>query len=276
MIMSESFKSEDFVVHREHGCDLSKFPTHEKSLQSLSAEQSHELLAQLGEKIEKLQNVLHSAKQKGLLLVLQGMDTAGKDGVIRRVFSHVSPLGVRAEAFGAPSSQEQAHDYLWRVHSKVPARGEMVIFNRSHYEDVLVTRVRGWIDQAVCERRYEHIRHFEQMLHDEGIVVLKCFLHISKEEQKQRLQARLEDVHKQWKLQPSDFEDRKLWPHFVKAYENAMNATSTEHAPWHVIPADNKHHRDIVVAHLIVKALEGMKLKYPEATFDLAKVKLTD
>jgi PPK2 family polyphosphate:nucleotide phosphotransferase len=274
--MTEHFKTEDFVVRNGHALDLASVPTTLKSLQSLGTDEAHTWLAQLGDQLDKLQNVLHSGKQKGVLLVLQGMDTAGKDGVIRRVFGHVSPLGVRAEAFGAPTSLEQAHDFLWRVHAKAPAHGEMVIFNRSHYEDVLVTRVRGWIDQATCERRYQDIGHFESMLHHEGIVVLKCFLHISKAEQKTRLQARLDDEHKQWKLQPLDFEDRQLWPQFVQAYERALSATSSEHAPWHIIPADNKHHRDIIVAHLLVKTLEGLKLKYPQPTFDLSKVKLGD
>jgi PPK2 family polyphosphate:nucleotide phosphotransferase len=255
---------------------LSDCPTHIKAWHDVDTQQAQQTLAELGERLNKLQNVLHSAHQKGLLLVLQGMDTSGKDGTIRRVFSHVSPLGVRAEAFSAPSAFEQSHDYLWRVHAKVPARGEMVIFNRSHYEDVLVTRVRGWIDEAKCEQRYEHIRHFEQMLSDEGIVILKCFLHISKQEQKQRLQARLNDEHKQWKLQASDFDDRQRWDDFVKAYESALSATSTSHAPWHIIAADNKHHRDIQVAQLLVNALEAMKLRYPAPSFDLRSVQLID
>jgi PPK2 family polyphosphate:nucleotide phosphotransferase len=231
-------------------------------------------LNKLGDKLNKLQSTLHAGKSKGLLLVFQGMDTAGKDGVIRSVFTHISPLGVRAEAFGAPSELEKNHDFLWRIHQKAPARGEMAIFNRSHYEDVLVTRVRGWIDKKKCEERYAHIQHFESLLHDEGITVLKCYLHISKAEQKKRLQARLDDPHKHWKLQPSDFEDRQLWPKFIDAYEDAMAATSTPQAPWYVVPADSKPYRDLFVAELLVQTLENMKLEMPQPLFDLSKVQL--
>jgi len=228
----------------------------------------------LSDKLNKLQATLHASRSRGLLLVLQGMDTAGKDGTIRHVFSHVSPLGVRAVAFGAPTSNELSHDFLWRVHDKAPALGELVIFNRSHYEDVLVTRVRGLIDKATCEKRYRHIEHFESLLHDSGTVVLKCYLHISKHEQKKRLQARLDDPHKQWKLQPSDFADRKLWPQFMTAYEEALAATSTTNAPWYVVPADSKPHRDLFIAALLVQTLEKLDLKMPKPTFSLRDVRL--
>ena len=240
-----------------------------------SGSQLEEQLVELGEKLNKLQSTLHAAKTRGLLVVFQGMDTAGKDGVIRSVFTHISPLGVRAEAFGVPTELETRHDFLWRIHAKAPARGEMVIFNRSHYEDVLVTRVRGWIDEKTCQKRYDNILHFESLLQDAGISVLKCYLHISKSEQKKRLQARLDDPRKHWKLQPSDFDDRALWPQFTQAYEAALSATSTPESPWYVVPADNKSYRDIFVAGLIVQTLENMKLKTPKSTFDLSKVKLT-
>jgi PPK2 family polyphosphate:nucleotide phosphotransferase len=183
-------------------------------------------------------------------------------------------LGVRAEAFGAPSEEEKRHDFLWRIHQKIPALGEMTVFNRSHYEDVLVTRVRGWIDKTTCAQRFEHIRHFEAMLHDSGVTVLKCYLHISKSEQKKRLQARLDDPSKQWKLQASDFEDRKLWADYMAAYQDAMSATSTPLAPWYVIPADHKPYRDLVLAELLVQTLEGMALAAPEPQFDLSTAKL--
>jgi PPK2 family polyphosphate:nucleotide phosphotransferase len=231
-------------------------------------------LSKLGEKLNKLQATLHAGKSKGLLVVFQGMDTAGKDGVIRSVFTHVSPLGVHAEAFGAPSDLEKSHDFLWRIHQKTPAHGEMVIFNRSHYEDVLVTRVRGWVSKSICEKRYEDINNFESMLHQEGITTVKCYLHISKAEQKKRLQARLDDPHKHWKLQPSDFEDRQLWPKFAEAYEDALSATSTTESPWYVVPADSKPYRDLFVAGLLVQTLENMKLEMPKPQFDLSKVKL--
>ena len=232
-------------------------------------------MQKLGEKLGQLQSLLHAGKTRGLLLVLQGMDTAGKDGAIRRVFSHVSPLGVRAEAFGAPTEQELEHDFLWRIHQKTPALGEIVVFNRSHYEDVLVTRVRGWIDREVCERRYDHIRSFEQLLADQGIKIIKCFLNISKDEQKKRLKERMQDPHKQWKLQPSDFEDRKLWDHFEHAYQDAIRETSTNESPWYIIPADSKHYRDLFLTQLLIHTLEQMQLQVPKSKFDLSTVSLT-
>ena len=231
-------------------------------------------LKALFDRLNQLQTMLYASKSRGFLLVLQGMDTSGKDGVIRHVFTHISPLGVRAQAFAAPSEEESRHDFLWRIHSKLPARGEMVIFNRSHYEDVLVPQVRGWLKPAMVEKRLAHIRHFEAMLHDEGITVLKCYLHISKGEQKKRLQARLDDPDKQWKLQASDFEDRKLWPRFMKAYQQTLSATSTPSAPWYVVPADDKSERNLFLAELLVATLENMNLKMPAASVKLGNFKL--
>ncbi len=264
-----------WYVSAKSKCRLSEFDTEPPAKGQPSDRDLEDHLVDMGEKLDKLQSTLHAAKSKGLLVVFQGMDTAGKDGVIRSVFTHVSPLGVRAEAFGVPTELESRHDFLWRIHAKAPARGEIVIFNRSHYEDVLVTRVRGWIDEETCQQRYEDILHFESLLHNAGITVLKCYLHISKSEQKKRLQARLDDPRKHWKLQPSDFEDRELWPQFTQAYEAALSATSTPESPWYVVPADNKTYRDGFVAGLLVRTLENMKLKSPKPTFDLSKVKLT-
>jgi PPK2 family polyphosphate:nucleotide phosphotransferase len=263
-----------WYISPKRSCQLSDFDTEPPSRGLPSDSELDDHLVDMGEKLNKLQSTLHAAKSKGLLVVFQGMDTAGKDGVIRSVFSHVSPLGVRAEAFGVPTELESRHDFLWRIHAKAPALGEMVIFNRSHYEDVLVTRVRGLIDEETCQQRYNHILHFESLLQDAGITVLKCYLHISKSEQKKRLQARLDDPRKHWKLQASDFDDRALWPQFTQAYEAAMGATSTPESPWYVVPADNKSYRDSFVAGLIVQTLENMKLKTPKPTFDLSKVKL--
>lgn len=255
-------------------CRLSDFDTAPPSKGLSSDSKLDDQLVELGEKLNKLQSTLHAAKTQSLLVVFQGMDTAGKDGVIRSVFTHVSPLGVRAEAFGVPTELESHHDFLWRIHAKAPARGDMVIFNRSHYEDVLVTRVRDMIDEETCQKRYDNILHFESLLHDAGTTVLKCYLHISKSEQKKRLQARLDDPRKHWKLQPSDFDDRDLWPQFTQAYEDTLSATSTPESPWYVVPADSKPYRDSFVAGLIVQTLENMKLKTPKPTFDLSKVKL--
>ena len=252
--------------------DVPTAPPTEPKKSELEAVRSE--ISELSGRLNKLQLRLHSSTEHGVLLVLQGMDTSGKDGAIRHVFSNVSPLGVRAEPFSAPSEDEQRHDYLWRVHAKAPRRGELVVFNRSHYEDVLVTRVRGWISKAVCQRRYEHIRDFERMLSDEGITLIKCYLHISKQEQRQRLQARMDDPDKHWKLQASDFEDRRLWKNYIEAYEDTIAATSTDYAPWHVIPADSKLYRDYFLMTLLVETLDGLKLKPPAASFDLKSVKL--
>ena len=231
-------------------------------------------LKTLFERLNKMQNTLYAAKTHGVLLVLQGMDTAGKDGVIRHVFTHISPLGVRAQAFAAPSEEEKHHDFLWRIHSKLPAKGELVIFNRRHYEDVLVPQVRGWLRPAAIEKRLAHIRNFEAMLHDENITVLKCFLHISKADQKKRLQARMEDPQKQWKLQASDFEDRKLWPTFMRAYQQTLSATSTKESPWYIIPADDKSDRNRFLAELLVATVENMKLKMPSPSLKPGSFKL--
>lgn len=253
---------------------LADVPTGPPERSTESADELRAEIAGFSEHLSALQALLHASATRGVLLILQGMDTSGKDGAIRRVFSEVSPLGVRAEAFGAPSDEEKRHDYLWRVHAKVPKRGELAIFNRSHYEDVLVTRVRGWINRATWERRYAHIRHFERMLDDEGIRVIKCYLHISKQEQKKRLQARIDDPAKQWKLQPSDFDDRRHWEDFIAAYEEALVATSTDYAPWHVIPADSKLWRDRFLVELLVKELGGLNLSLPKPVFDIASLRL--
>jgi PPK2 family polyphosphate:nucleotide phosphotransferase len=253
---------------------LDKLPTLPEALMHLSAKECLTLTSELGERLNKQQNLMHACGARGLLVVLQGMDTAGKDGVIRHVFQHVSPLGVRAEAFGAPSEQEKKHDFLWRVHQKTPSRGEMVIFNRSHYEDVLVTRVRRWIDLDTCKKRYADIGHFEKMLHDEGIHVVKFFLNISNKEQRLRLQSRLDDPHKRWKLQPSDFEDRKLWPDYMRAYQDALTHTDSDACPWYVIPADSKPHRDVLIGQVLVQTLEAMKLTPPESAWDFSNIEL--
>ncbi len=260
-----------------HGsaCDLHDFSTQPEGALSLNEDEVRQQTQKLSARLNKLQTKLHAANSHAVLLVLQGMDTSGKDGVIRHVFANVSPLGVRAVPFSAPAEAELKHDFLWRIHGKVPARGELVIFNRSHYEDVLVTRVHKLIDKTTCSKRYEHISHFESLLHDGGTTVVKCYLHISKSEQKKRLQQRIDDPDKHWKLQPSDFSDRKLWPKFISAYEDTISATSTKNAPWYIVPADSKPHRDLFIATLLVQTLELMDLTMPKPNFSLDDVILT-
>jgi len=224
----------------------------------------------LAQEIGVLQQLLHATQRHRLLVVLQGMDTSGKDGTIRSVFSAVAPLGVRAVNFRAPSAEERARDYLWRIHQHVPRTGEIVLFNRSHYEDVLVVRVQGLISARECAQRYHHLREFERMLVETGTTLVKIFLHISKDEQRERLQARIDDPAKHWKLQPSDLEARRQWADYMEAYEDALRETSTPHAPWHVIPADSKTARNLIVATLLRDCMVGLPLKPPDTTTDLS------
>jgi PPK2 family polyphosphate:nucleotide phosphotransferase len=243
-----------------------------------SQERNDGRLEELTVEIDRLQDLLHANGTAGaphkLLLVLQGMDTSGKDGTARAVFTRCSPLGVRVAAFKAPNEVERAHDFLWRVHAVVPHAGEIAIFNRSHYEDVLVPFVEGWIDAPHRNRRLEQINAFERLLHDSGTRIVKCYLHISKEEQKRRLQARLDDPAKRWKFQMGDLATRAKWKRYLAAYETALGATSTPHAPWYVIPADSKTNRNLMIATLVAKALADMKLKAPKPDFDPAAIKV--
>ena len=223
-------------------------------------------------RLSELQQMLFATRKAKVLLVLQGMDTSGKDGTLRALFSRINPMGLRGVQFKAPSLNELAHDFLWRVHLQVPAAGEIAIFNRSHYEDVLVPRVHEQIDSKECKRRYGHIRDFERMLAETGTVVIKVFLHISREEQRERLQARLDDPDKQWKFDPNDVAQRKLWDDYHRAYEHAIEATDADHAPWYVIPADSKIHRNLQVATLLLEIMEDLKLSYPAPDPELSKL----
>ncbi|HKR47699.1 MAG TPA: PPK2 family polyphosphate kinase [Paraburkholderia sp.] len=231
-------------------------------------------LAEIGNKLDVLQERLHSQRHQRVLLVLQGMDTSGKDGTIRGVFHEVDPLGLRIVPFRAPTPIEAARDFLWRVHLQVPAAGELAIFNRSHYEDVLVPRVIGQIDSAECERRYRQIRHFEALLAESGTSIIKCMLHISKDEQRSRIQARIDDPTKHWKFDVSDLEARKHWDAYQAAYHDALAATSTEYAPWYVIPANSKSHRNLMVAELLLRLMESLKLEFPPAKAELKGLKI--
>jgi PPK2 family polyphosphate:nucleotide phosphotransferase len=237
-------------------------------------QEAKERIITLNGKLESLQEVLYAENKHKILVVLQGMDTSGKDGVIRRVFEGANPQGVRVANFKAPTAEELARDFLWRIHRQVPARGEIVIFNRSHYEDVLIVRVHNLVPEEVWKRRYEQINQFERMLADNGTVLLKFFLHISQDEQKERLQARLDDPTKIWKFNPSDLKERALWPEYMKAYEAMLNKTGTEWAPWHIVPADKKWFRDLIIAEALVDALEKLDSKYPKPAFDPATIKI--
>lgn len=239
-----------------------------------SKEESLALLESLSADIDALQDLLYAQAKHAVLMVLQGMDGSGKDGVIRHVFRAVDPLGVRAVAFKAPTAPELAHDFLWRVHREVPAKGEIAIFNRSHYEDVLITRVHRWISDAVCKQRYRQIREFERSLQENGTLILKFYLHISKDEQKKRLQERVDRPEKRWKFNPQDLEERKLWEEYMQAYEDALAATSTEWAPWYVIPADSKTHRNILISKIFKDALSQLRMSHPKPTWDPTAIKV--
>lgn len=215
-------------------------------------------------RINELQDTLFASKAGALLVILQGIDTSGKDGAAKEAFRFTSPLGVMVHAFGKPTEEELAHDYLWRLHKVAPRKGYITVFNRSQYEDVLVVKVRDLAPAAMVEQRYEQINDFEKMLVENGTRVLKIMLHISKEEQGERLRERLEVPEKRWKFNPGDLEDRKLWDAYQAAYETALQRCSTPHAPWHVVPADSRARRDAIVSRLIRAELEAMKLEYPD------------
>jgi PPK2 family polyphosphate:nucleotide phosphotransferase len=237
-------------------------------------EDSAELLEAMNLRVAELQEMLYAESRHKVLIVLQGMDTSGKDGTIKHVFHTVNPSGVQVASFKAPTEVELAHDYLWRVHEHTPRRGRMAIFNRSHYEDVLVVRVHELVPEEVWRRRYDHITAFEEMLADEGTVIVKLFLHISKEEQRERLQSRLDDHAKRWKFQVGDLDERALWDRYQEAYEDAISATSTDRAPWYVVPADRKWYRNLVVSQLLIDTLEGLDMSFPEPDADLDAVVL--
>lgn len=238
-------------------------------------EQGEEALDEQTQRLAELQGMLWGESRRSLLLVLQATDTAGKDGTIRHVFRGVNPQGVRVTNFGVPSDKELAHDYLWRVHQHTPADGEIGIFNRSHYEDVLVVRVKGLQPESVWSLRYRHIREFEQMLSDEGTVIVKVFLNISKDEQKKRLEARLAEPDKNWKFRSEDLRDRELWDEYRKAYQDAIRETSSAYAPWYVVPANRKWYRNLVVSQILIDTLEVMDPRYPAPEEGLADIVVT-
>lgn len=235
-------------------------------------DEAQDVLAGLNERLGALQELLYAERRHKVLIVLQGMDTSGKDGVVSRVFEGVNPQGVKVAPFKTPTPEELAHDFLWRVHKVVPGKGEIVIFNRSHYEDVLVVRVHNLVPPEIWKTRYETINAFERTLVREGTTILKFFLHISKEEQKKRLQARLDDRTKLWKFNPADLPERKLWGEYRKAYEDALSKTSTPEAPWYIVPADRKWYRNLTISALLVEALEDLHMEYPKADFDPKKI----
>jgi PPK2 family polyphosphate:nucleotide phosphotransferase len=223
-------------------------------------------------KLADLHTLLYAENKHSLLIVLQGMDACGKDGTVRHVMNGINPQGCEVTSFKVPSVEELDHDFLWRIHKAVPARGNIGIFNRSHYEEVLVVRVHNLVPEAVWSKRYKQINHLEQSLAENDVTILKFYLHISKDEQKKRLVERLADPTKNWKMSPQDLKERELWKDYMKAYEDALTECSTEYAPWFIIPANKKWFRNLAVSQIIIEALESLDMKYPKLSFDPKKI----
>ncbi len=218
--------------------------------------------------INELKDMLFAECKRSVLVVLQGMDTSGKSGTIKSVFADTTPLGMQVKAFKAPSAEELARDYLWRVHNAVPRKGHIGIFDRSHYEDVLVVKVKGFASPEAIEERYSQINNFEKHLTENGVTIVKCMLNIGYAEQGVRLKERLEQPHKLWKFNPADLEDRKIWPEYMSAYETAIHRCSTRHSPWYIIPSDSRTRRNALIARLVRGALEDLNLKWPAPKFN--------
>jgi PPK2 family polyphosphate:nucleotide phosphotransferase len=254
--------------------DLGEWDPDETKAYSGDKDDGEERLDELTDELEALQELLFAEHKHKLLVVLQAMDTGGKDGVIRHVFEGVNPQGVRVANFKVPTEEELGHDYLWRVHKQTPGKGEIVIFNRSHYEDVLVVRVHELAPKEIWSQRYDQINAFERTLAEEGTTILKFFLHIDLDEQKKRLQDRLDEPDKRWKFRLGDLEERKLWPEYMKAYEDVLSKTSTEWAPWYIVPANRKWYRNLVIATVLVKTLKDLKMKFPEPEENLDNVRI--
>jgi PPK2 family polyphosphate:nucleotide phosphotransferase len=233
-------------------------------------------MAKHSEVLDQLQDVFYASQSKALLIVLQGMDTAGKDGTIRHIFAGVNPQGCQVASFKVPTPIEARHDFLWRCQLQTPPRGVIGIFNRSHYEDVLSPRVHGLIDAKTAHRRMDDINAWEQTLADNDVILLKFFLHISRQEQTARLQARIDTPDKHWKLSPADFAERVFWPDYTDAYQDILRRTSHKHAPWFVIPSDHKWFRNAAISAILVEAMQRLKLQYPKPTFDPKGIDLSD
>ncbi|MEM8705680.1 MAG: polyphosphate kinase 2 family protein [Actinomycetota bacterium] len=251
-----------FRVKPGSNVDLGDWDTREDG--GFEKEEVTDRFQELNDELEALQELLYAEEKHKVLVVIQATDTGGKDGTIRHVFDGVNPAGVKVAAFKKPTDDELAHDYLWRVHAHTPGNGEITIFNRSHYEDVLIVRVHDFVPDKRWKKRYEHIRNFEQMLADEGTTIIKLFLHISKDEQRERLQARIDEPHKNWKFSFGDLAEREHWNDYQKAFTAMLEETSTDDAPWYVIPADRKWFRNLLVSEILVQTLRDLDMDWPE------------
>lgn len=256
---------------------LSSIDTSGKTLaEELDKEESYAPFEILRDELQQLQKMLYAQNKHRILVVMQAMDTGGKDGCIKHVFSRVDPQGLNVVPFKKPSEEALAHDFLWRIHKHVPRNGHITVFNRSHYEDIIAVRVKELYPEKVWKKRYRHVVDFEQMLVDEGTTIVKIFLHISKEEQKNRLQARLDNPNKYWKFNPEDLKDRARWEDFMETYEDVIEKTSTADAPWYIIPSDRKWYRNLCVGRIMVETLKKLKMDFPEPTWKPGDISLED
>ncbi|MES2659237.1 MAG: PPK2 family polyphosphate kinase [Verrucomicrobiota bacterium] len=256
--------------------DFGNYDSGEKTLFQGNKDEFGAQFDELQDQLQQLQKVLYAQNKHRILVVMQAMDTGGKDGCIKHVFSRIDPQGIHVRSFKKPSEEELAHDFLWRVHSKVPSTGQLVIFNRSHYEDIIAVRVKKIFPDEVWKRRQRHVVEFERMLAEEGTTIVKIFLHISKDEQKRRLQARLDNPAKHWKINPDDLVDRARWSEFMTAYEDVIAKTSTEHAPWYVVPADRKWYRNLCVARIMLDTLKKLNMEFPPINWEPASIRIED
>lgn len=253
-----------YIVKPNAKVDLAEWDPEDSSLFKDKKKDAETLIKGLVKELAKMQELLYAEHKHKVLIILQAFDTGGKDGTIRHVFSGVNPLGIRVASFKVPTQRELDHDYLWRVHEQVPGTGEIVIFNRSHYEDVLVVRVHNLVNKEIWSKRYDQINCFERVLAEEGTTILKFFLNIDKEEQKERLLARLDEPNKRWKFNPNDLQERDRWNEYKKAYEEAIQKTSTKWAPWYIIPSNRKWYRNLIIASILVNKLKSLNMSYPE------------
>jgi PPK2 family polyphosphate:nucleotide phosphotransferase len=268
---------ERYLVKPGVKLDLGKVDSGEKTLfQGGGKEDFEPQFDELQYQLQSLQKRLYAQHKHRVLVVMQAMDTGGKDGCIKHVFSRIDPQGIHVRSFKKPSEDELARDFLWRVHAKVPSTGQLVIFNRSHYEDIIAVRVKKIYPDEVWKRRQRHVVDFERMLAEEGTTIVKIFLHISKEEQKRRLQSRLDNPAKHWKINPDDLVDRARWSEFMTAYEDVITKTSTDFAPWYVVPADRKWYRNLCVARIMLDTLKKLEMEFPPINWDPATIKIED
>ncbi len=257
--------------------EFQSFESGEKTLfTGAGKSEFEEQFDELQDQLQELQKMLYAQHRHRVLVVMQAMDTGGKDGCIKHVFSRIDPQGIHVRSFKKPSAEELDHDFLWRVHSKVPSTGQLVIFNRSHYEDIIAVRVKKIYPDEVWKRRQRHVIEFERMLAEEGTTIVKIFLHISKDEQKKRLESRLQNPRKHWKFNPDDLADRARWEEFMTAYEDVISKTSTEFAPWYIVPADRKWYRNLCVARIMLDTLKKLNMSFPAIDWDPKAIRIDD